>query len=79
LLLLAQTTADAGSESEENYTDLEDENITAFVKYNYFYKEQLDNNKEQINPFAPHELHYNKDKDVYYCPIRTRDEKYWKL
>ncbi len=29
-------TADAGYGSEENYVDLEDKNITAYVKYNYF-------------------------------------------
>lgn len=33
-------TADAGYGSEQNYTYLEDQNIEAFVKYNYFHKEQ---------------------------------------
>lgn len=32
--------ADAGYGSEENYTNLESKNIDAFVKYNYFHKEQ---------------------------------------
>ena len=27
---------------KENYTDLEEKQITAYVKYNYFYKEQRD-------------------------------------
>ncbi|MCK0148380.1 transposase, partial [Arenibacter sp. F26102] len=37
-----QLTADAGYGSEENYADLESKDIEAFVKYNYFHKEQLD-------------------------------------
>jgi len=62
-------TADAGYGSEENYADLEDKNITAFVKYNYFHKEQQDKKKDKVNPFHPNELHYNKDIDTYYCPM----------
>ena len=62
-------TADAGYGSEENYTDLEDKEITAFVKYNYFHKEQLDKKRGKTNPFHPNELHYNREKDLYYCPI----------
>ena len=38
-------TADAGYGSEENYTDLETKNIDAFVKYNYFHKEQKQTKK----------------------------------
>ena len=62
-------TADAGYGSEENYTDLEDKEITAFVKYNYFHKEQLDKKRGKINPFHSNELHYNREKDLYYCPM----------
>ncbi|TWO32199.1 IS1182 family transposase [Seonamhaeicola sediminis] len=62
-------TADAGYGSEENYTDLEDKNITAFVKYNYFHKEQQDEKKGKNNPFHPEQLHYNKGTDTYYCPM----------
>ena len=62
-------TADAGYGSEENYTDLEHKNITAFVKYNYFHKEQQDKKKGKINPFHPDQLHYNKETDTYYCPM----------
>ena len=62
-------TADAGYGSEENYTDLERENIDAFVKYGYFHKEQLNRKKGKTNPFNPDELHYNKDTDTYYCPM----------
>jgi transposase len=61
-------TADAGYGSEENYTDLEQKGITAFVKYNYFHKEQRDK-KHQENPFHPDNLFYNKETDTYYCPM----------
>jgi transposase len=62
-------TADAGYGSEENYTDLEDKEITAFVKYNYFHKEQQDKKKGKINPFHPDQLHYDIETDTYYCPM----------
>ncbi|WZL87701.1 IS1182 family transposase [Salinimicrobium sp. 3283s] len=61
-------TADAGYGSEENYTDLEDKNITAFVKYNYFHKEQRDK-KYRENPFHPDNFFYNPETDTYYCPM----------
>jgi transposase len=61
-------TADAGYGSEENYTDLEEKNITAFVKYNYFHKEQRDK-KHKENPFHPDNLFYNPETDTYYCPM----------
>jgi len=61
-------TADAGYGSEENYTDLEKKNITAFVKYNYFHKEQRDK-KHRENPFHPDNLFYNPETDTYYCPM----------
>lgn len=61
-------TADAGYGSEENYTDLEEKNITAFVKYNYFHKEQRDK-KHKENPFHPDNLFYNQETDTYYCPM----------
>lgn len=61
-------TADAGYGSEENYTDLEEKNITAFVKYNYFHKEQRDK-KHKENPFHPDKLFYNQETDTYYCPM----------
>ncbi|MGI0106871.1 transposase, partial [Salinimicrobium sp. WS361] len=54
--------------SEENYTDLKEKNITAFVKYNYFHKEQRDK-KHRENPFHPDNLFYNPETDTYYCPM----------
>lgn len=62
-------TADAGYGSEENYTGLEDKKITAFVKYNYFHKEQQDKKRGKANPFHPDQLYYNKGTDTYYCPM----------
>jgi transposase len=62
-------TADAAYGSEENYNDLEDKQITAFVKYNYFHKQQQDKKKSKVNPFHPDELYYNKQTDTYYCPM----------
>lgn len=59
--------ADAGYGSEENYEYLEKNNIEAYVKYNYFHKEQSKKWKE--DPFKIDNLHYNQEKDCYYCPM----------
>ena len=61
-------TADAGYGSEENYAYLEGEGVEAFVKYNYFHKEQKQAKKEP-DPFHPDQLHYNLEQDCYYCPM----------
>jgi hypothetical protein len=63
-------TADAGYGSDENYTYLEDKQIEAFVKYNYFHKEQLDEKRgANKKPFASNKLYYNIETDTYYCPM----------
>nr|WP_245531144.1 transposase [Belliella baltica] len=49
--------ADAGYGSEENYEMLENKEITAYVKYNYFHKEQK--KKMKGNPFLVQNLFYN--------------------
>ena len=67
--------ADAGYGSEENYTDLENKDIEAFVKYNYFHKEQVDAKRGKINPFHPDNLYYNQQTDTYYCPMGQAMEK----
>lgn len=59
--------ADSGYGSEQNYEYLENENVEAFVKYNYFHKEQKRNNKK--NPFLPANLYYNSDSDYLVCPM----------
>lgn len=64
----ASLTADAGYGSEENYQYLEDNAIEAYVKYSSFDKQQSAKlSKKQ--PFASHHLHFNKEKDCFYCPM----------
>lgn len=64
-------TADAGYGSEQNYDYMESNDINAFVKYNYFDKQQSEKYYKK-HPFAPETLHYNKEKDCYYCPMGQR-------
>lgn len=61
-------TADAGYGSEENYTLLEQKEITPFVKYGLFDKEQQENYNSK-HSFASEKLFYNQEKDCYICPI----------
>jgi hypothetical protein len=68
--------ADSGYGSEENYDYLEDKEIEAFVKYNYFHKELK--SKGKIHPkqaFAPQHLYYNKQQDYYVCPMGQKMKK----
>lgn len=75
--VLPQTViADAGYGSEENYSYLEQENITAFVKYNAFDKQQLEDNKKprknakaDKKPFSSNKLHYQQENDCFICPM----------
>lgn len=57
--------ADAGYGSEENYGILESKGIEAYIKYNYFDKEQ----KEGTKPFCGESLHYNSEDNCLYCPM----------
>jgi len=59
--------ADAGYGSEENYEFLEQNDIEAFVKYNYFHMEQKRKIKKNI--FLPQNLYYNKEQDYFVCPM----------
>jgi transposase len=59
--------ADAGYGSEQNYEYLENNGIEAYVKFNNFHKEQ--SNKWKQNPHRLENLHYNEEKDCYYCPM----------
>lgn len=60
-------TADAGYGSESNYLYLAENFIRAFVKDNYFDKDQkgVDNKY----PFVSDKLFYNEQQDCYYCPM----------
>ena len=61
------TIADSGYGSEENYRFMDGNGTEAFVKYNYFHKEQKPRYKP--NPFHPESLYYNKEEDCYVCPM----------
>ncbi len=62
--------ADAGYGSLENYDYLEQEQIAAYVKYNYFHYEQK--RKVKNNPFLVGNLFYNHLEDYYVCPMGQR-------
>jgi transposase len=68
-----QVVTDAGYGSEQNYEMLEREGIEAFVKFNYFHKEQKRNFKD--DPFGIQNLFYNPEKDFYICTMGQRMEK----
>ena len=62
-----KTVADSGYGSEENYRFMSGNGTEAFVKYNYFHKEQKPRYKP--DPFHPESLYYNKREDYYVCPM----------
>jgi len=60
--------ADAGYGSDENYSYMEEQNIEAYVKYNFFHKEH----KAKIKPkevFQAQYLYYDEDEDYMICPM----------
>ena len=59
--------ADSGYGSEENYRFMDGNGIEAFVKYNYFHKEQRP--RYTPDPFSTESLHYNAEGDFYVCPM----------
>jgi len=61
-------TADSGYGSEQNYECLEENNCTAYVKYNHFHQEQQGKRLKKY-PFAVEHLHYNQEQDYYVCPM----------
>lgn len=67
-----EVVADAGYGSEENYEMLEKNEVEAYVKYNYFHKEQK--RKVKNDPFLVQNLFYNADQDFYVCPMGQRME-----
>jgi transposase len=60
--------ADAGYGSEENYEYLAQNNVTAYVKYNQFDRQQ-NSNIQSKTPFAADKLFYNQEQDFYVCPM----------
>ena len=68
--------ADSGYGSEQNYEFMEAEQIEAYVKYNYFHKEQK--SKGVIKPsdaFIPDHLYYNQHGDFFVCPMGQKMTK----
>lgn len=65
--------ADAGYGSQQNYEYMEESNIEAFVKYNYFHKEQKRKFKNDI--FNTANLFYNPEKDYFICPMGQKMTK----
>ena len=59
--------ADAGYGSEENYRFMDENDIEAFVKYNWFHKEQRP--RYTPDPFHVESLYYNEEEDYYVCPM----------
>jgi transposase len=59
--------ADAGYGSEENYEYLESNDVEAFVKYQYFHKEQ--SKKWREDPYRTDNLPYDENDDSYSCPM----------
>lgn len=66
---LEEITADAGYGSEENFDYLEQKQLTAYVKYNTFEKEQDKRYQEKHKPFSKENLYYNPQEDYYVCPM----------
>jgi hypothetical protein len=66
-------TADAGYGSEQNYEMMEQKGIEAYVKYNYFDKEQQGTREE----FAAERLYYNEQNDYVVCSRTRTDRLSW--
>lgn len=64
-------TADAGYGSEENYSYLEERQITAYVKDNRFHYEQKRKYKEK-KPYRAENFPYYPEVDEYECPQQKR-------
>ena len=65
--------ADSGYGSEENYSFMEAHDTEAFVKYNFFYKEQKRAFRDGV--FRIENLYYNADGDYYVCPMGQHMER----
>ena len=59
--------ADSGYGSEENYRYMDQMGMDAYVKYNWFHKEQRPRYK--VDPFHPEGMYYNEKEDYYVCPM----------
>lgn len=59
--------ADSGYGSEENYRYMSENEMTAYVKYNHFHREQRPRFKP--DPFKAENFYYNADGDYCVCPM----------
>ena len=59
--------ADSGYGSEQNYEFMENNGIEAYVKYNWFHKEQ--HRPFRNDPFRMENMYYNWEDDYYVCPM----------
>ncbi|MEY8686813.1 IS1182 family transposase [Bacteroides sp. AN502(2024)] len=59
--------ADSGYGSEENYRFMSENDMEAYVKYNYFHMEQRPGFKP--NPFKAENFYYNEEHDYCICPM----------
>jgi transposase len=62
----ATITADSVFGTEENYQFLESKEVTAYLKYPLFHKEQ--GRKFRENPYRKENFSYQEEKDIYVCP-----------
>ncbi|MFI3314196.1 MAG: transposase [Rikenellaceae bacterium] len=62
-----ESIADAGYGSEENYEYAKEKDITPYVKFSYFHKEQTKSHKENI--FNSANFYYDKEDDFFVCPM----------
>ena len=62
-----ECSADSGYGSEENYSFMDANGTEAYVKYNYFHKEQKRAFKKDI--FRIENLYYNPEEDYLVCPM----------
>ncbi len=65
--------ADSGYGSEENYSFMEAHEMEAYVKYNFFHKEQKRAFKNDI--FRIENLYYNPEGDYFVCPMGQHMER----
>lgn len=65
--------ADSGYGSEENYRFMEENGMEAYVKYNWFHKEQRP--RYTPDPFNAGSFYYNKEEDYYVCPMGQHMER----
>ncbi|MEE1316570.1 MAG: IS1182 family transposase, partial [Prevotella sp.] len=65
--------ADSGYGSEENYSFMEAHEMKAYVKYNFFHKEQKRAFKNDI--FRIENLYYNPEGDYFVCPMGQHMER----